>query len=319
MSPVKLAMISSPFLGALVMLILLHAAEQTIYAVSVPTSGYSRGCSDAQISDPARRYLNQPDKGPSFHSKQFMEAYNEGFIACSGNSSNSKCGNIQGIGEVNSNATKGLKVMVHIGSSAESHPARINITSSGIQTGLCHDFELTHDGQSITFLFNRGVIPEGKQFRACLTLLDLNTTNCVNGANHYGSLLESIFLTNPTSSIHTSEGLQVYVNLTHDGQSSVKLCVKSANQDLGCNVRDLSTTLSPIRIGPFSFKPGVVNIGQKFTTCVEDQNTGEQNCSTEVRSSTEQAEQINLSVPHKLVSPPIPGIFNSDLRRRLPI
>jgi hypothetical protein len=312
-------MISSLFLGTLVMLLLLHPVEQTIYAASVPTSGYSHGCSDAQILDPAGRYLNQPNKGPSFHNKQFMEAYNEGFIACSPNSSNSKCGNIQAVGEVNSNATNGLKIMVHIGSSTESHPARINITSSGIQTGLCYDFELTRNGQPITFFFNRGIIPDGKQFRACLTLLDLNATNCANGVNHYGSLLESIFLTNPTSSIHTSEGFQVYVNLTHNGQSSVKLCIKSANQDLGCNVRYLSTAISPIRIGPFSFKPGAVNIGQKFTACVEDQNTGEQNCSTDARSSAKQVEQINLSVPNKLVSPLIPGIFNSDLRRRLPI
>lgn len=52
---------------------------------SAPLSGYSRGCSDSQIYDPADRYINQAGMGPSFHSKQFMQAYNEGYNACSNN------------------------------------------------------------------------------------------------------------------------------------------------------------------------------------------------------------------------------------------
>ena len=58
---------------------------QPIYAAA-HTSGYNHGCSDAQISDPSVRYINQPEKGPGFHSEAFMQAYNEGFDACSGNS-----------------------------------------------------------------------------------------------------------------------------------------------------------------------------------------------------------------------------------------
>jgi tetratricopeptide (TPR) repeat protein len=42
---------------------------------SAPISGFSRGCSDSQIYDPADRYINQDGMGPSFHSKQFMQAY----------------------------------------------------------------------------------------------------------------------------------------------------------------------------------------------------------------------------------------------------
>ena len=54
--------------------------------LSTPTSGYNRGCCDAQISIPADRYINQPENGASFHSKAFMQAYNAGFGACSHNS-----------------------------------------------------------------------------------------------------------------------------------------------------------------------------------------------------------------------------------------
>jgi hypothetical protein len=52
-------------------------------------SGYSHGCDDAGISDPDDRYINQPEKGPSFHTGTFMLGYNEGFDACSGTNDSS--------------------------------------------------------------------------------------------------------------------------------------------------------------------------------------------------------------------------------------
>jgi hypothetical protein len=45
-------------------------------------SGYDHGCDDAGISDPNNRYINQPDKGPAFHTDDFMEGYHEGFNDC---------------------------------------------------------------------------------------------------------------------------------------------------------------------------------------------------------------------------------------------
>jgi len=47
--------------------------------------GYDHGCADAGVSDPEDRYINQPGKGPAFHSNRFMEGYNYGFAACSDN------------------------------------------------------------------------------------------------------------------------------------------------------------------------------------------------------------------------------------------
>src|SRR5215211_6898190 len=46
-------------------------------------SGYDHGCDDADISDPDDRYINQPEKGPSFHTNEFMRGYNDGYDACS--------------------------------------------------------------------------------------------------------------------------------------------------------------------------------------------------------------------------------------------
>jgi hypothetical protein len=45
-------------------------------------SGYEHGCDDAGISDPGDRYINQPEKGPSFHTNDFMDGYDAGFNSC---------------------------------------------------------------------------------------------------------------------------------------------------------------------------------------------------------------------------------------------
>lgn len=55
-------------------------------------SGYDHGCDDAKISDPNDRYINQPEKGPSFHANEFMKGYNDGYNVCSNDSSNSDFG-----------------------------------------------------------------------------------------------------------------------------------------------------------------------------------------------------------------------------------
>lgn len=45
-------------------------------------SGYDHGCSDAKISDSNNRYINQPGKGPTYHTSEFMRGYNDGFESC---------------------------------------------------------------------------------------------------------------------------------------------------------------------------------------------------------------------------------------------
>lgn len=46
-------------------------------------SGYGHGCSDAKISVDSQRYINQPGKGPSYHTSDFMDGYYQGFDYCS--------------------------------------------------------------------------------------------------------------------------------------------------------------------------------------------------------------------------------------------
>jgi hypothetical protein len=46
-------------------------------------NGYDHGCDDARIMNPSERYINQPGKGPSFHTNEFMDGYYTGFYECS--------------------------------------------------------------------------------------------------------------------------------------------------------------------------------------------------------------------------------------------
>jgi hypothetical protein len=56
-----------------------------VYASSPYDSGYNHGCNDARISDADDRYINQPEKGSSFHTSKFMQGYYDGFDACINN------------------------------------------------------------------------------------------------------------------------------------------------------------------------------------------------------------------------------------------
>jgi hypothetical protein len=56
-------------------------------------SGRDHGCDDAGISDVGDRYINQDEKGPSFHTNEFMRGYNNGFDDCSGTGSGGSGGN----------------------------------------------------------------------------------------------------------------------------------------------------------------------------------------------------------------------------------
>jgi hypothetical protein len=45
-------------------------------------SGYDHGCSDAQIEDASDRYINQHEKGFSYHTASFNDGYRDGLAAC---------------------------------------------------------------------------------------------------------------------------------------------------------------------------------------------------------------------------------------------
>jgi hypothetical protein len=54
-----------------------------VYAANPYDHGYDQGCSDAGISDASSRYINEPGKGPSDNTDEFMGGYYAGFGSCS--------------------------------------------------------------------------------------------------------------------------------------------------------------------------------------------------------------------------------------------
>ena len=64
----------------------IHTVSDTSMTTTITKSpfeaGYYHGCSDVRISDFSDRYINQPGKGQSFHTEEFMRGYNTGYNQC---------------------------------------------------------------------------------------------------------------------------------------------------------------------------------------------------------------------------------------------
>jgi hypothetical protein len=141
-------------------------------------SGYDHGCDDAGISDPAERYINQPGKGPSFHTGGFMRGYNDGFDACSDGidddnnvEDNDVDGNLRVI------ATLDMDAYGNQYCGSRSFDMRVYVQSELTQeriVGAC-------DGQETTFSgLNVGT---GSSFRVCAFGNDLDLSGCRTDVN----------------------------------------------------------------------------------------------------------------------------------------
>lgn len=114
-------------------------------------SGYDHGCDDADISDPNDRYINQPEKGPSFHTDEFMRGYNSGYDACSASS-----GDEESNGSVSND--EGLRVIVHMAG------VGLACVYSEKQDLGCNEVD---DPGTIEFVFSEGSVETGEEFTAC--------------------------------------------------------------------------------------------------------------------------------------------------------
>jgi hypothetical protein len=121
-------------------------------------SGYNHGCSDAKISDSSKRYINQPGKGPSYHTPDFMSGYNDGFETCS-NGNNHSPSISNGI----------FKVIVEV-TNKSPHDTYGGIT---VSIGQYHEniFKPIYDiyfpaGQTVSkaFTFKSSAVPVGTEF-----------------------------------------------------------------------------------------------------------------------------------------------------------
>lgn len=152
---------------------LAHASEDDPYQ-----SGYEHGCDDAGISDPSERYINQPGKGPSFHTGSFMRGYNDGFDACSdgvGEDNNAENNDVGGNLRIIATLDMGTYGNQYCGS--RTFDIRVYVQSELTQekiVGAC-------DGQETTF---SGLdVDSGSSFRVCAFGNDLDLSGCRTDVN----------------------------------------------------------------------------------------------------------------------------------------
>lgn len=107
----KLSILSIFFAIGTLLTISVGWSISSIHAISAYDSGFDHGCNDAKISNSDNRYINQPEKGPSFHSKEFMNGYDDGFDAClsNGRENNNNNNNDDNNINDNSNNDNGIK------------------------------------------------------------------------------------------------------------------------------------------------------------------------------------------------------------------
>jgi hypothetical protein len=93
-------------------------------------------------------------------------------------------------------------------------------------------------------------------------------------------------------------GLKVFVDIYHNRRGSAQLCVYSTYEDLGCNTINLSQYPSPVRSGPYTFSPEMVQVGESFRVCVTNLNTGGQSrCISGTNGPEKEPEYISIAVP----------------------
>lgn len=138
-------------------------------------SGYNHGCDDAGISNPSERYINQPGKGPLFHTEEFMSGYYNGFNACS-----------DGVGNAENNAADGnLRVIASLNMGtygnqycdSRTFDMQVYVQSELVQektVGACEDQETAFTGLDVA---------TGSSFRVCAYGNELDLSGCKTAIN----------------------------------------------------------------------------------------------------------------------------------------
>ena len=105
-------------------------------------------------------------------------------------------------------------------------------------------------------------------------------------------------------------GLKVFVDLYHNRRGSAQLCVSSTYEDLGCKTINLSQYPSPVRSGPYTFSPEMVEVGETFRVCVTNLNKGGQSsrCISGTNGPEKEPEYVSLTVPGQSSGGGITGI-----------
>ena len=155
-------------------------------------SGYDHGCDDAGISDPSDRYINEPGKGPSFHTNEFMQGYNAGYNDCSSGGSGGASNTQTGMQEADDRTltvqlrganfgTQGVSVQVY-GPFEDEYRQTINW-----QNEIDSKYPETPSMVEVLFNIPKGEIPIGYHYNVCThkaNILDATTNYTCKSFRH---------------------------------------------------------------------------------------------------------------------------------------
>ena len=129
------------------------------YAQSPYSSGYDHGCDDVKIANPDDRYINQPGKGPSYHTGSFMNGYYDGFDNCSDSNmpppTTTSKGTFKIIVEVTNDSFRDIYGGITV--SVDHYPGNLFKSAYGI-------YFPAGETLSKTFSFESGSVPVGTGF-----------------------------------------------------------------------------------------------------------------------------------------------------------
>ena len=136
-------------------------------------SGYQHGCNDAKIGDVSKRYINQLGNGPSYHTKEFMRGYNDGFDVCSGDNSGGPSTTTKGTFKITVEVTNESPndLTGEITVSVDNQPQNIVKDAYGLY------FPGTGKTISKTFTFKASDVPVGTDFEVNVNYWDGNNNN----------------------------------------------------------------------------------------------------------------------------------------------
>jgi hypothetical protein len=150
----------------------IYASNESPYS-----SGYDHGCDDAAISNPSERYINQPGKGSSFHTEEFMSGYYNGFDACSGGVNDDNAENNAVAGNLRVIASLDMGIYGNQYCASRTFDMRVYVQSELAQekiVGACEDQQTTFSGL---------IVDSGSSFRVCAYGNDLDLSGCKTAIN----------------------------------------------------------------------------------------------------------------------------------------
>lgn len=167
---------------------LAHAGSKSPY-----DAGYDHGCDDADISNPSDRYINQPEKGLSFHTDEFMQGYNAGYNDCSDDS-----------GDSQSATDETFKVNVVL-TGVDSLTGKLNVCVTPSDGDIrCRAVDPFSDSRAGTvdledFVFNTDENPVLGKFQVCVAYVyPPYEQNCAAGVNNPQHASETVTIEVPT-------------------------------------------------------------------------------------------------------------------------